>query len=156
KISGQNPRHLGRTGVAKACLALALLVPLGCTRSPSRPSATRGLGQGPSYADTVRFLEQATFGPTAALVEHVQQVGFATCLSEQFGLPASQFPGACYPVGSCGPGEFEVVPPQPSATCMRGGVCLRDNYSMWPLQKIFFQNALAASDQVRQRVFFAL
>src|SRR5688572_22532865 len=31
---------------------------------------------GPSTQDVVRFLEQATWGPTPALIEHVKQVGF--------------------------------------------------------------------------------
>jgi len=34
--------------------------------------------------------------------------------------------------------------------------CVRDNYSMYPLQINFFKNALLGQDQLRQRVAFAL
>src|SRR5262249_45788804 len=34
--------------------------------------------------------------------------------------------------------------------------CQRDNYTMYPLQKSFFTNALSGQDQLRQRVAFAL
>ncbi len=40
-----------------------------------------------SSAAARRFLEQAAFGPTAADASHVQQVGFAGYLSEQFSMP---------------------------------------------------------------------
>src|SRR5262249_32454115 len=48
--------------------------------------------------------------------------------------------------------------PQSSATITTGcdATCVRDNYSMYPLQTRFFQNALTGSDQLRQRVAFAL
>jgi uncharacterized protein (DUF1800 family) len=35
-------------------------------------------------------------------------------------------------------------------------VCNRDNYSMYPLQRTFYSNALYGPDQLRQRVAFAL
>ena len=38
-------------------------------------------------ADAIRFLEQATFGPTPELVAHVQSVGFEQFLDEQFDAP---------------------------------------------------------------------
>ena len=41
----------------------------------------------PSVEETVRFLEQATFGPTPELLAHVQQIGFDAFLTEQFALP---------------------------------------------------------------------
>src|ERR1044072_5694531 len=43
-------------------------------------------------ADTVRFLEQATFGPTSAEVARVQAMGFRAYLNEQFSLPMSTIP----------------------------------------------------------------
>ncbi len=42
-----------------------------------------------SYA---RFLDQATFGPTPALLAHIQQVGMAGFLQEQFATPESPWP----------------------------------------------------------------
>src|SRR5262245_59360800 len=39
------------------------------------PTTFRGCsGEKPSRADAVRFLEQATFGPTPALIDHVQDI----------------------------------------------------------------------------------
>ena len=35
-------------------------------------------------------------------------------------------------------------------------VCLRDNFTMYPVQRTFFSNALYGNDQLRQRVAFAL
>ena len=99
-----------------------------------------------STPDVVRFLEQATFGPTDALVAHVQAVGFAAYLDEQFGAAVSSYPN---------------LPPAPLKAqdgCPAGSppTCYRDNYTMYPLQVAFFNNALANDDQLRQRVALAL
>jgi uncharacterized protein (DUF1800 family) len=99
----------------------------------------------PSRADTVRFLEQATWGPTAALVEHVREVGFDAFLEEQFQAPISSYP------------TLPLFPTtRDTATCPNGSTCQRDNYTMYPLQNRFFENALYGQDQLRQRVAFAL
>jgi len=99
-----------------------------------------------SRADATRLLEQSTFGPTDALVAHVQQVGVQGWLTEQFAAPASRYP------------VFPYVPPNAQAYCATSANphCLRDNYSLFLLQNAFFHNALANPDQLRQRVAFAL
>lgn len=96
----------------------------------------------PSAADTVRFLEQATFGPTPDLIAHVQQVGFDTFLQEQFNLRLPDYP------------NFGLWPQMPPDNCK--AECKLHNYTMYPLQARFFRNALTAPDQLRQRVAFAL
>ena len=96
----------------------------------------------PSGADTVRFLEQSTFGPTPELVAHVQDIGFAAFLDAQFAAPLSDYP------------ELEFWPPMRPASCTE--TCQRDHYTMYPLQRHFFLNALYGQDQLRQRVAFAL
>jgi uncharacterized protein (DUF1800 family) len=101
---------------------------------------------GPSRADAIRFLEQATFGPSESLIAHVQRVGFEQVLGEQFAAPASTYP---------------VLPEQPAnsaVVCPAGSpsTCLRDKYTMFPLQVQFFRNALSGEDQLRQRVALAL
>mgnify|MGYP003589334847 FL=1 len=54
---------------------------------------TTGLGEAQlSVADTVRFLEQSTFGPTPELIAHVRQVGFDAFLAEQFAAPMTDYP----------------------------------------------------------------
>ena len=45
-----------------------------------------------SYGDAIRFLGQATFGPTTDLAEHVQRIGYQAFLEEQFSAPRSDYP----------------------------------------------------------------
>jgi uncharacterized protein (DUF1800 family) len=97
-------------------------------------------------ADATRLLEQTTFGPTDALVGHVQAVGVQGWLNEQFAAAASQYPA------------FPYVPQDGTTFCTTSTnpTCLRDNYSLFLLQNAFFANALTKPDQLRQRVGFAL
>ena len=105
----------------------------------------RSVSDGAPAADTVRFLEQATWGPTPALVERVQSVGFERFLDEQFNAPASGYPTLpLYPTT------------RDQTTCPNGSTCQRDNYTMYPVQNRFFVNGLYGPDQLRQRVAFAL
>ncbi|HEX8634556.1 MAG TPA: DUF1800 domain-containing protein [Pyrinomonadaceae bacterium] len=103
-----------------------------------------------STADTVRFLEQATWGATSAEVARVRAAGLRAYLNEQFNAPVSGYP------------SMPLYPTDTALGCPSGATqadCLRDNYSMYPLQVKFFRNALASgaqSDQLRQRVAFAL
>ena len=80
-----------------------------------------------SAAAAVRFLEQATFGPTPQLVTQVQQTGFTSFLTDQFNAPSSTLP-------------------DPASTVN----------SLAPTQQLFFTNALTGQDQLRQRVALAL
>ncbi len=93
-------------------------------------------------ADTVRFLEQSTFGPTNDLIAHVQQVGFESFLNEQADAPTSGYP------------DLSFWPQTRPTSCT--GDCQRDNYTLYQLQLHFFSNALTGEDQLRQRVAFAL
>ena len=80
-----------------------------------------------SQAAAVRFLEQSSFGPTIETVNQLQQTGFDTYLQSQFAIPASAYP-------------------TPAAT----------DTGLGNVQKAFFANAVNDSDQLRQRVAFAL
>ena len=80
-----------------------------------------------SQIAAVRLLEQSTFGPTPALVNQVAQNGFNIFLEQQFAAPASQYPA-----------------PSSSDT------------DLTKVQNQFFINAVNDSDQLRQRVAFAL
>jgi hypothetical protein len=103
-------------------------------------------------ADTVRFLEQGSWGPTTAEVNRVKAMGFRAYLDEQFNLPptnvakGSNFPDLTFPSDD------------QSTTCPSGSPpeCGRDNYTMYPLHKTYYTNALYGPDQLRQRVAFAL
>jgi uncharacterized protein (DUF1800 family) len=96
--------------------------------------------------DAVRFLEQATFGPTPALINRVQSIGLKSYLEEEFNARMS---------------FYQDPPPFPSDSSIGCPAssdpnCFRDNYTMYPLQVRFFLNALYGEDQLRQRVAFAL
>jgi uncharacterized protein (DUF1800 family) len=101
---------------------------------------------GPSRPDVIRFLEQATFGPSDSLLSHVQRIGFEAYLAEQFAAPVSTYPNLLQ------------MPASTSDGCPTGSpsTCVRDNYTMFPLQAAFFRNALTGEDQLRQRVALAL
>jgi len=124
-----------------------------------------------SHNDVVRFLEQATYGPTAADIAHIEQdLGgdLSAWIDEQLAIPVSDYPTVCCdgvqrtdttcadPVTACGPEDFYALPTTPPADCPANTECRRDNYTMWKLQQIFYRNALTAPDQLRQRMFFAL
>ncbi|MBL8518528.1 MAG: DUF1800 domain-containing protein [Betaproteobacteria bacterium] len=93
-------------------------------------------------ADIIRLLRQATFGPTDELISRVEQLGINAWLAEQFVAPKSAYPDLPY-----------VAFNRPD-TCT--GSCSRDNYTLFPVQVRFLQNAYTGQDQLRQRVAFAL
>jgi uncharacterized protein (DUF1800 family) len=139
-----------------ACLALSACGG-GSSNSGSDTTPTLPPANQPRAADTVRFLQQSSFGPTEALVSEVQQKGFTQYLNEQFaakGIGYENLPGAIDPVIIAG------VKP---VTCTDDGnrlsaasQCNRDNFSLFPVQTRFFKNALTEPDQLRQRVAWAL
>jgi uncharacterized protein (DUF1800 family) len=105
-----------------------------------------------SVTDAMRLLEQATFGPTPSEVTRVAALGFDAYIAEQTARPATGYVG------------FRYVPHLASPECLinaaaplrAGSICARDNYTLFQLQRQFFENALTGPDQLRQRVAFAL
>jgi len=93
-------------------------------------------------AEAIRFLHQATFGPTPTLVVQVQKLGVDKYLAQQFKLKASKYPA------------LKFYPESTPQKCT--GTCVRDNYTYYRLQREFFDNALTGKDQLRQRVALAL
>jgi uncharacterized protein (DUF1800 family) len=81
-----------------------------------------------------RILEQGTWGPTPADMRSLETQGFDAWFAAQLSAPASTFPD------------------QPAIDPTTG----KTNFNLSPLQLVFFQNALSAPDQLRQRVAFAL
>jgi len=110
-----------------------------------------GPATGP-YPDGVRFLDQVTWGPGDADLQHLRDVGINAFLNEQFTAPVvnpakgSNYPDLTFPLDDQNQGCPSGSPPE----------CVRDNYSIYPIQKTFFTNALSRQDQLRQRVAFAL
>ena len=110
-------------------------------------------------ADTVRFLEQASWGPTPAEIARVKAMGFKAYLDEQFSLPpanvakGSNFPDLVFPLDDS---TQQCPTTNPADPNYNQTVCGRDNYTMYPVHRTFFSNALYRNDQLRQRVAFAL
>ena len=110
------------------------VAPLGGTATISATAAADGVTQGlaqvfitdPLAASNSRFLEQASYGPTPALLAHVEQIGMAAYLDEQFALPESTWP----------------TPTAATTTAQAIDA--------------FFANAFTGQDQLRQRVIGAL
>ncbi len=105
--------------------------------------------------DRIRFLEQATFGPTQALDDRIRRIGLRTWLAEQFEIPypsaANPYPNiplnALMPPSTCdGNATVPDVPP----------TCFRDTYSMYPAQSWFYKEAFYGEPQLRHRVNWAL
>ncbi len=109
---------------------------------------------GPKYkGDRTRFLEQATFGPTDALNDRLRRIGIRTFLAEQ--LEATG-PSTAYPVlplknidsmntfadGGCGTGA--------------PANCQRDHYSMYLMQRWFYQDAFYGNNQLQHRTAWSL
>jgi uncharacterized protein (DUF1800 family) len=100
--------------------------------------------------DRTRFMEQATFGPTPALDERIRRIGLRVWLEEQFNAP---YPTNPYP-------NLPLMPVNilPTSDCaMNIPVnCVRDHYSMYPVQTWFFREAFYGEAQLKHRVAWAL
>jgi uncharacterized protein (DUF1800 family) len=122
---------------------LALGSGVGCSSSSSSSDAGTGLSLSP---DAVRLAGQATFGPTVAVVQDIQQKGAAAWLDTQLQLPPSDL------------GSYPVIVDNVNTVCPMGSppACARDNFTPFPTQAAFFRNAIGGPDQLRQRVAFAL
>ncbi len=106
--------------------------------------------------DRMRFLEQAAFGPTAALDARIRRIGIRTWLAEQFEAP---YPSASnpYPNNALKPSNApadcdneQTITPDVPVTCFR------DTYTMYPVQAWFFKEAYYGDAQLRHRVAWAL
>jgi uncharacterized protein (DUF1800 family) len=80
-----------------------------------------------------RLLDQTTFGPTLAAIQHLRKIGVDGYLNEQFSTSTTRMPA---------------IPNPPVATC--------PDATYRCAQSSFWKNALTANDQLRQRVAFAL
>lgn len=119
-------------------------------------STSSAIGASLPY-DRLRLMEQATFGPSRATDFRMRQIGISRWLDEQMTEKRNSSGAIRY--YSVFP--YPNLPPQattPNPTnCGVGSVCFRDNYTMYPLQNWFYQEALYGEDQqVRRRVSWAL
>jgi uncharacterized protein (DUF1800 family) len=120
---------LSASGTSSAAGTVALQVINPGTGSPTSNTLQVQVGAsttGVTAAAAARFLEQSTFGPTPAAIQHIQQVGLQPFLTEQYSATASTYP-------------------TPGA-----------NDNMDVVKQRFFTNALTGQDQLRQRMSWAL
>src|SRR5262245_32444708 len=92
--------------------------------------------------EAIRFLEQATWGPTDGEIGKLLGTGILPWLAGQYSAPASTYP------------QPTLWPDDVPGSC--DDPCYRDHYTMYPLQTRFFTNALYGPDQLRQRVSWSL
>jgi len=151
---------IGHTGGGPADDAGAGATPAPVTPPPADAPLVPDSFNGPaSDADTVRFLEQASWGPTPAEVARVKAMGFMAYLNEQFNLPpsnvakGSNYPDLTFPLDDS---TQQCPTTNPADPNYNQNVCTRDNFTMYPIQRTFFSTALYGNDQLRQRVAFAL
>jgi uncharacterized protein (DUF1800 family) len=89
-----------------------------------------------SAAAAARILDQTSFGPTAAGIQNVQNIGMSAYLAQQFAQPTTLL--ATIP-----------ITPLPA-------VCLAANTAYTCAESEWWQTAITGNDQLRQRVAFAL
>lgn len=151
--------HVGGTLPSDAVLGL-VPTPAPATPPPAdQPLVPDSYTLPATDADTVRFLEQATWGPTSGEVARVKAMGFKAYLDEQFNAPVtnpnkgSNYPDLFFPLSD----QAQACPStNPSVPNYNQTVCNRDGFSLYPIQRTYFTNALYGQDQLRQRVAFAL
>lgn len=138
-MSEENAGRSSRRFRLAAAVAAATLTIAACGGGSSGSSASSEPaplppGVAPTASEAARFLTQSTFGPTDASIERVRRIGYPAWIEEQFALPAT--PHLAYVQAHYDP-------------AISG-----QNFN-W-LQDSFWQQALTAPDQLRQRVKFAL
>ena len=156
-ISNRVQLAIGRTDAGVKTESGASPTPWGTVRGEKKAGKTPA----PNYVgyrwsgDRMRFLEQATFGPTAALDGRLRRIGIRTWLAEQFEAtyPSQTNP---YPSQPLKPGNAptncdnnQTIPDVPVT-------CFRDTYSMYQPQIWFLNEALYGDAQLRHRVAWAL
>ena len=92
--------------------------------------------QAATPAAAARILDQTTFGPTSAAIQHVQQIGVDAYLQEQFAQPTTQLAAIS-------------TNPLPAA-------CVNDKSAYPCAESEWWFTAINGPDQLRQRVAFAL
>lgn len=102
-----------------------------------------------STRDAVRLADQASFGPTEALVTTIKTQGLSSWVSAQMALSNSRYT-------SGNGGEVHQYTGTGSFCDGKGDNCWRDWNSTEPLLWDFYRNATTQPDQLRQRVAFAL
>ena len=108
-------------------------------------------------SDRMRFQQQATFGATQDLDLRIRRDGIRSYLAQQFeaAYPSTTNPYPNLPLKNTdagnttnGCGMFTTEPEL--------GICIRDHYSMYPIQTWHFREAFYGGPQLRHKVAWAL
>ncbi len=107
--------------------------------------------------DRKRFLEQAAFGPSTTLDNEIRRRGLRIWLGMQLEepYPSANNPYPDLPLKSTDSGNTTIgcgmfTDPE------QNRVCIRDHYSMYPVQNWFYKEAFYGKPQLRHRVTWAL
>jgi uncharacterized protein (DUF1800 family) len=130
-----------------------LKITVGCGNNNFCPGEANSRGQMAVFMtktfhrpEGIRFLEQASWGPSDSDVGLALAQGYLPWMAGQFSLFNSAPPAMpLWPDNA----------PSTPVDCTTG-ICHRDNYTMYQLQISFFKNAMYNPDQLRQRVWWAL
>jgi len=141
-----------RALAAGAAVAMAMLA--ACDGGGSSGGSSGGLVSAPpspapapvvstALDDSVRLAQQASFGPTVALVDRIRALGINAWLDEQFAATGSTYSDLAVDVraDSCASGDT---------------ACSTQRFTRTPVAMRFYADAITAPDQLRQRVAFAL
>ncbi|MEP7212401.1 MAG: DUF1800 domain-containing protein [Acidobacteriota bacterium] len=98
--------------------------------------------------DRKRLMEQATFGPTTNVDFRIRRIGLRNWVNEQIDAPYPTIPYPSIP-------QMSTIPP---LVCQltTNPTCYRERYTMTPVQKWFFQEAMYGDAQLRHRTAWAL
>ena len=104
-----------------------------------------------SPQDAARFLDQATFGATDADIHHLSLIGYQAWLNEQFSIPQVQMEPSVEQAlmlynPSCASGDLKC----------NAALFVQNSQDEFLVQNAFWQQSLSSSDQLRQRVQYAL
>ena len=104
--------------------------------------------------DRMRFFQQAGFGPNTALDDRVRRIGIPTYLAEQFQAPYPSIgnPYPEFPLKSTDSSNVTIGCGMFADGTLERRICNRDHYSMYPVQKWFFTDALYGESQLRHKV----
>lgn len=137
---------------AAAAALLALAACSGGGGSTSTPSPTPTPTSTPvpivTTGDIVRLSKQASFGPTLTLTTHIATVGTTAWIDEQLAATGSSY--ADLTTRAVAKNFCTLM-----ASAMQS-VCNRDYMSSFPVAYEFYAHAATGTDQLRQRVAFAL
>ncbi|MCW5959232.1 MAG: DUF1800 domain-containing protein [Pyrinomonadaceae bacterium] len=151
---------LGRSGGNLKEIAGAQPTPMKMfADKPGDDSSTTSNYVGYTYSgDRIRFLEQATFGPTAALDHRLRRIGLRVWLAEQFDMPypSVENPYPDLPLRSNDTNNATLGCGMFASGSTERRICLRDYYSQYLVQSWFFKEAFYGDAQLRHRVAWAL